>query len=119
MKTDKGPLAPRSLGAIGKRFWRDTVAEFEFEPHHLRILEQAARTLDRLEVCRLDIKKNGTLTRDRFDQAIVSPAVELEIKLTRSFKSLVRELQLDIEPKDAGYSRPPRLAITGRNSKHA
>ena len=118
MKTDNLPSPPSTLARAGKAFWRKIVAEFAFEPQHLEILVQACRCLDRIEVCRVDVRKTGLTVLDRFGQSRPNPSAELEIKYFRTFKAHLRELQLDIEPADSGYSRPPRLSLHGR-MKHA
>lgn len=40
------PPAPPGLKDAGAALWTETVAEVEFEPHNLKILAEAALTLD-------------------------------------------------------------------------
>jgi len=105
------PKLPEHLAQAGRRFFESIVDAFELEPHHRELLRQACVCLDRIDEAQRIIGRDGLLIQDRYGTAKESPAVAIELQNKRLFRALVRELGLDIEPADAGYSRPPRLNI--------
>ena len=106
-KKNKLPKTPARLRPESAKFWRDIVAEYELEQHHLKILESACRCWDRILEDREVIEKEGRFFKDRYDQPKPHPAVDDETKQKNLFMRLIRELCLDsIEPDE---KRPPRL----------
>lgn len=113
----KLPKTPKGLSSEAGALWRAVVSEFELDPHHLRLLEAACVCWDRIREARKLIDKDGVVTKDRFGQLRQHPATQVELSNKRMLAKLLRELQLDIEPADQGYSRPPRLAKGGRDRR--
>jgi len=70
--------APSNLGKAGKRLWKRVVTDFALEGHHLEVLEQACRALDRCEACRVRINADGEMVFDRFDQPKAHPLLQVE-----------------------------------------
>lgn len=59
------PAPPAELKAAGRQLWTDTVAAMEFESHELKILGQAALTLDLLAVLQEHVDLIGRLSTAR------------------------------------------------------
>ena len=99
--------APKHLVSATGRWWESVMADYELEPHHVRLLTLAAEAWDRGQQARKIVKKEGLTYNDRFGQPRPRPEVSIERDSRIAFARLVRELCLDIEPpKDTG--RPPR-----------
>ena len=100
---------PRHLSKESAKWWRSVCAEYEFEPHHLKLLQAACETWDRLQQAREDIEKHGSLVVKTADGGLKAhPAVSIERDCRLGFARLVRELDLDGDAPDA--SRPPSIA---------
>ena len=106
-KTTKKKLKiPSHLSQESKNFYRKVVSEFEFEDHHLKILQAACETWDRITEARVEVAKTGVFFLDRWGQPRENPAVKSERDSRVVFARLLRELNLDIAAPD---SRPPSL----------
>lgn len=97
-------------------WWKAVVAEFDLEPHHLRILRLACEAWDRGQEAREAIAEHGSVFVDRFNQPRARPEVAIERDCRISFARLMRELALDVDGPDDG-SRPPPIA--GKAGRHA
>ena len=82
-------------------------AEYQLEPHHVSLLDQAAKCLDRIEAARAILDKNGVVVLDRFGCPKQHPAMNVELQNKITFSRLLRELNLDTEAPTE--SRPPRI----------
>jgi len=105
LKQDSAPphLRPETAG-----WWRSVVAEFELEPHHLRLLRLACEAWDRGQESREAIAEHGSVFVDRFGQPRARPEIAIERDSRISFARMLRELALDVDgPAEDG--RPPRL----------
>jgi len=101
----KIPKAPSHLEKAGKSFWRRIMAEFAVQdPHHLELLTQACRCLDRIEQARSEVATAGAYYQDRFFQPKPHPGLAVERDQRVLFCRLLREMALDIAPPE---SRPP------------
>jgi phage terminase small subunit len=98
------PPPPKGLTPAARRFWRETVGAFELEPHHLSLLEQAARTLDVIAEAEAAIERDGAFVSGRFGVRS-HPAAVIRDRNRLAFARLVRELGLDLEAP--ATSRPP------------
>jgi P27 family predicted phage terminase small subunit len=97
--------APSGLGKEGKKFWKQLSGEYDFETHHLKILENACHCLDRIEQAKEQIEKDGLYVPDRYGALKEHPAGKTERDNRALFARLLRELGLDIEFHE---SRPSR-----------
>lgn len=97
LKKWTSPDAPKHLSKTGKAMWISIVAEYQLETHQLEILRLLCECLDRLEVCRRRLKKDGLFIRDRFEQTKAHPALAEEREHRVLVMRLARELNLDIE----------------------
>jgi len=101
------PRAPRHLAAATRKWWRETVAAYELEPHHLRLLTACAESWDRMTQAREALAECGPVILDRFGQQRSSPWVAVERDSRLAFARLLRELALDVD--GPSEPRPPRL----------
>jgi P27 family predicted phage terminase small subunit len=91
------PKPPKSLGKAGRQFWQSTLDAYLLEDaHHLRLLENAAVSLDRAAAARDRIAADGVTTKNRFGEVVAHPAVNIERQSMNSFRQHIRELGLDI-----------------------
>jgi phage terminase small subunit len=105
--------APAHLRPATKAWWASVVADYEFEPHHIRLLTLAGEAWDMGELAQKGLKKADSLVFfDRFGSPHARPEVAIARDSRIAFARLLRELALDVEPpKSPG--RPPGLG--GRN----
>jgi P27 family predicted phage terminase small subunit len=109
---------PDHLSADAKAWWSSAVAEYDFEPHHLRLLQAACESWDRMQQARQALADHGGLTFTDERGVIRShPCVAHERDARISFARLVRELDLDCgAPSEA--SRAPAIT-SNRRTTHA
>jgi phage terminase small subunit len=101
------PKPPDSLSTAAKKLWKEVNADFVLEPHHQRLLERALIQWGRAEKCREILDVEGLTCMDRFQQLRSHPLVAEERQATLAFKSLMRELGLDVLPTEKrGYRAP-------------
>ena len=94
---------PNHLSKESKEFWRETVSSFELEDFHLRLLQSACESWDRITEARTLLKKEGTFYLDRFKQPREHPAAKTERDNRIIHARLLRELGLELADPD-----PPR-----------
>lgn len=104
------PRAPRHLRPATRRWWSSVVAEYELEPHHVRLLTAAAEAWDRYQAARVVIDRDGVSYIDRFNAPRARPEVAVERDARLAFARLLRELALDVEPP----AETPRPRTIGR-----
>ena len=95
--------APEHLTEESKKFWEETVSSFELEEFHLRLLQSACETWDRILEARTLLDKEGPFYIDRFKQPKEHPAAKTERDNRIIHARLLRELGLDLADPD-----PPR-----------
>lgn len=100
---------PKHLSREAASWWRSVVGDYDLEPHHLKLLQAACETWDRLQQARLDIAAHGSLSVKTGDGGLkLHPAVTVERDARLAFARLVRELDLDGGAPSEG-PRPPEL----------
>ena len=92
------PKPPAHLQPETKRWWKDIVEGFELESHHLRLLQAACESWDRMQSARAVLDAQGVSYVDRFDAPRARPEVAVERDAKISFARLLRELGLDAAP---------------------
>lgn len=70
--------APAGLGLRGRRLWHAIADPFDLEPHERELLEEAARTLDRLADCQTAIRRDGTMITGSRGQMVAHPLLTEE-----------------------------------------
>lgn len=100
------PKAPPHLKAATRRWWVEVVDAYSLEAHHLKLLEAACRTWDRLTEAGDALRRDGTFVPDRYGALKAHPAVAVERDSRIAFARLVREL--DLEGEQLPDPRQPR-----------
>lgn len=102
-------VAPDHLSTEASTWWQSVVADYDLEPHHLRLLQSAAEAWDRMQQARQALADHGELTfTDQNGGIKAHPCVAMERDARIAFARLVRELDLDAGAP-ADRSRPPAL----------
>jgi P27 family predicted phage terminase small subunit len=88
------------------------MTEYALEPHHVRLLQAACETWDRLQQAREILATDGLMVEGaQGPKAHPMLAVERDSRL--ALARLIRELDLDTEPPAQGV-RPPALRSNRR-----
>ena len=106
------PKAPAHLRVPTRAWFLQVLADYELQPHHVRLLTLAAEAWDRGEQAREALATGLTFT-DRFDAPHPRPEIAIERDSRTAFARLVRELDLDTEGP-ASAVRPPPLRSNRR-----
>ena len=100
--------APNHLQPATRRWWARVVAEYELEPHHIRLLTLAGEAWDRCVQAREAIAEHGLTFTDPHGSPKARPEVAIERDSRVGFARLLRELGLDVQP--SSESRSPVIA---------
>jgi P27 family predicted phage terminase small subunit len=108
------PMAPEHLSAEAQHWWRQVVADFDLDHHHLMLLQCACEAWDRMVEAREIIAEEG-ITVQGVHGPKTHPAVGVERDARTAFARLIRELDLDEpQPSPGPYMRPPALRSNRR-----
>jgi len=109
------PAPPDHLSETMQNWWRQIVADYELDPHHLKLLETACDAWDRLAAARAMVLAEGLVVEGGTGRKQQHPAVAIERDARAAFARLLRELDLDEPvPSPAAYMRPPALRSNRR-----
>ena len=97
MSRKTNPQPPKHLSRESKSWWREVVSDYELERHHLKLLQSACESWDRVAEARALIAKDGVVVEDRFGQKKPHPACDIERHNRGLFARMLRELALDVE----------------------
>jgi phage terminase small subunit len=101
-----------------REWFRAVLADYELEPHHVRLLTLACEAWDRAQAAREAIEEHGLTYMDASSdppRPRARPEVAIERDARIAFARLIRELDLDgAAPPDP---RPPRLARNRREGE--
>jgi phage terminase small subunit len=97
---------PRHLLKGGKQLWVDIAGDYDLEAYQIEILRLLCECLDRLELCRKQLKKDGMFSVNRFGETKQHCALKEEREHRVLFARLARELNLDLELPES--PRKPR-----------
>lgn len=97
--------APKHLAVPTRRWWESVVAEYELEPHHIRLLTLAGESWDRCCQAREAIAEHGLTFVDRLGVPRSRPEIAVERDSRIAFARMIRELALDVDTPDG--PRPP------------
>jgi phage terminase small subunit len=110
------PAPPPHLAEPSAQWWRAVVADYELGPHHLRLLEAAADSWERMTQAREVLQREGLTVATEHGQR-KHPCVAIEHDAAIRFARLMRELDLDSDgPRPEVYSRPPGLRSNRRGA---
>ena len=108
------PAPPAHLTPETQAWWRQTVADFDLEIHHLRLLESACDAWDRMVTARAEVLRNG-ITVEGPQGLKQHPCVAIERDARIAFSRILRELDLDSPvPAPSPYHPPPALRSNRR-----
>lgn len=110
------PEPPDHLSEEVKIWWRETLAEFVLEKHHLKVFQGCGEAWDRAQAARRTVEREGITFEDRFGQPKVHPAVAVERKARDQFRLLLRELGLDVAPPNETPRGPKAPANAHRKA---
>ena len=99
---------PSHLRAETQRWWAGVNAEYELEPHHVKLLTLAAESWDRATQAREAITEHGLTYLDRFGSPRKRPEISIAEAATIAFARLCRELDLS-EDSAPDENRPPSI----------
>jgi P27 family predicted phage terminase small subunit len=106
----KNPRAPAHFRPETAAWWRSVVADYDLEPHHLRLLQLAGEAWERGQQAREIVAREGVTFTDDRGNPRAHPAVSVEKDARIGFARLIRELDMDVEPPASIRSGPPSLA---------
>ena len=96
-----GQQPPQHLRAGTAAWFKQVVAEYNFDSHHYLLLTKACEAFDRSEEAREAIAKHGAIYEDRFGAPRARPEIAIERDSRLAFARLVRELGIDVaEPAE-------------------
>lgn len=107
------PKAPAGLKPRGRRFWRDTLADFELTDGELNLLAEVCRTLDTLDALADTIARDGTTTTGSQGQTVMHPAVAEARQQRLTLHRLLAALEL---PDDEGGTISTARVLSGREN---
>jgi P27 family predicted phage terminase small subunit len=108
------PAPPEHLSAEMQFWWRQTVADYDLEAHHLKLLEAACDAWDRMAQARATLLDEG-LTVTTAHGMKKHPAADIERDSAIRFSRLLRELDLDAPmAAPARYVPPPAIRSNRR-----
>jgi phage terminase small subunit len=108
------PGPPAHLSEPTQQWWRAIVSAYDFQPHHLRLLEAAAGAWDRAEQARETVQREGLTIATKHGRR-THPCVNIERDAKLVFMRALTELDLDVDgPRVETYSRPPGLRSNRR-----
>lgn len=118
----KSPRPPAELGAAGRAFWRETVAEYDLTPDALLVLRAVCDELDLIERVRADMAEQSTTVRGSQNQPVANGLLA-ELRQHRALlATLLGRLnrmgvwsddnQGDDEPDDPDFLPDPRAKVT-------
>jgi P27 family predicted phage terminase small subunit len=102
--------APKHLRPATRRWYEQVCEEYEFESHHLRLLQLAGESWDRCQEARQKVTEEGLSYTDDKGIRRAHPCTAIERDSRLAFARIVRELNLSEEPAD---SRPRPLRYGG------
>jgi P27 family predicted phage terminase small subunit len=103
------PEPPAHLSESSRQWWETTLALYELQEHHLRLLQLACEAWDRAQQARAQIDRDG-LTVSTADGGIKThPCIAIERDSRLGFARILRELDLDVEPPVSDRIGPPAI----------
>jgi phage terminase small subunit len=88
------PPPPEYLRDSSKQFWRQVVDRYLLEAHELALLGFACEALDRCEVARAAIEKDGAYVQGKRGHLVAHPGVKVIKDSQDSFRLILGKLDL-------------------------
>ena len=106
-KPAEAPPPPKHLRPATKAWFSSVLAEYQLEPHHVRLLTHDSEAWDRCSEAREALAKHGLTYTDRSGSPRARPEAAVERDRRTAFARLLRELDLDVDPPATGKRPPP------------
>jgi hypothetical protein len=91
------PRTPPNLSEKSGRFWRDVVGQYSLRPDELRILQDACRECDLIDMLRKEMARAPLYMKGSQGQTCVNPVIT-ELRLHRAtLAALLKQLKLPDE----------------------
>lgn len=101
------PKPPRHLSREAKRLWREIQESYVIDDKAGTLLLQTAlEAFDRMREYQAQIKKDGPVILDRFEQPKAHPLLATERDSRAQMLAALKALNLDREPLRDGPGRP-------------
>jgi phage terminase small subunit len=108
------PPPPAHLSEAMQTWWKQVLADYDLDHHHLHLLECAADSWDRMVEARETLAREG-LTVSTKSGTKRHPCADIERDSRLAFARLLRELDLDADPpKEPPVWRPPAIRSNRR-----
>jgi len=109
------PPPPGHLSEAMQTWWRQVMADYALDAHHLRLLECACDSWDTMTRAREEVRAEGLTVPGPGGSRRRHPAVTIENDSRIAFARLLRELDLDCEPPppERGW-KPPAIRSNRR-----
>lgn len=91
---------PKFESEAAKKLFESTISVFELDQHHVQMLRLACDCLDRIEMARAALARDGDIIKDRYGCPKQHPAARMLEQNKLLFARLLRELKLDETPVD-------------------
>lgn len=96
--------SPKHLSAESRVFWDQINTDWNLEPSHLKVLQAALESWDRMSEARETLAVEGATYPDRFGAPRKHPSVSIEENARSAFLRAMAQLKLEDEKP-----REPRL----------
>ncbi|BBG04182.1 MULTISPECIES: hypothetical protein [Pseudonocardia] len=118
--SDAKPRTPSDLGAGGKKFFRDVVGTYDLDAHEVRVLTEAARTVDELDRVRKALEEAPSLVaKGSMGQAVEHPLLGSLRNHRATLQKLLATLALPDSEGGAPQSAAQRLSQRGHDGRWA
>lgn len=107
---------PKGLGPAGRALWRHISGDFDMAPHEQALLEEAARTRDRIAEMRAQVAQDGTMLTSSQGMRL-HPAIGEERSQRLALARLLATLGVPGLDDDMPPARGARGVYTGRGRK--
>jgi len=97
---------PKGLSKEAQRLWKDTATGWNIcDSAGLSLLESACRWLDQLRKAERILKRDGTVTTDRFGQQRPHPALEIAKAASAEYRACIKALELEEAPQPSAWNK--------------
>lgn len=91
---------PEDINVRAQRLWNSVVQDYDLADHQYHILRRVVETITQVDIAREQLKLNGTIYYDRFEQPHERPEVAIVRNGVALERTLLRELYLDPPDED-------------------
>ena len=103
----KSPVAPKTLSAEARSWWRKLSREYEISDEGGKLLLlMSLEAFDRLRGAQRAIKRDGASIQDRWGQVKQHPLLTTERDARAQMLMALKQLNLDVEPLRDRPGRP-------------